>query len=49
MHGVFSAELAIFFLLDFFLLFLFIAGSGVVASFAFCALECNNISHSFLA
>jgi len=49
MQGVLSAELAIFILLDFFLLFLFISGSGVVTTLAFRALECNNISHPLLA
>jgi hypothetical protein len=48
-QGMFSTELAIFFLLDFFLLFLFITSRGVIAAFAFRALECNDISHSLLA
>jgi hypothetical protein len=49
MQGVFSAKLAILFLLDLFLLLFFIAGCGVVASLAFCTLEYNYISHPLLA
>jgi len=49
MQRVFSAELAIFFLLDFLLVHFFITGRGVVAALAFCALKCDYISHPFLA
>ena len=46
---MFSTELTKLFLLKLFLLFLFVASRGVIPAFAFCALECNDISHSLLA
>jgi hypothetical protein len=49
MQGVFSAKLAILFLLDLFLLLLFIPGRCVIPSLAFRALERNYVSHLLLA
>lgn len=49
MQGVLPAEPAILFLLDLFLLLFFITSCGVVPPLAFCALECNYISHPLLA
>jgi hypothetical protein len=48
-QGVFSAKLAVFFLLDLFLLLFFVPSRGVVSTLAFRALEYDYISHPYLA
>jgi len=49
MQSVLPAEPAVFFLLDLFLLLFFVTSCGVVPPLAFCAMECNDISHPLLA